>query len=108
MQLGLAHLTPAEQQQWLKNGLCIYCGNGGHFLPRSEALGTGSPPWIFPSTSEVTDEPTLHFFSHCHSQELSCCNPTTLSQSPCWWTVGQMEILLTLFLLGSTNSPYES
>lgn len=32
MQLGRAHLTPAERLRRLKAGECIYCGNLGHFL----------------------------------------------------------------------------
>lgn len=30
MQLGRAHLTPAERQRCLRAGLCFYCGEAGH------------------------------------------------------------------------------
>ena len=32
MQLGRARLTPAERQRRMQNKLCLYCGQGGHFV----------------------------------------------------------------------------
>ena len=32
MQLGRARLTPAERQRRQRSGLCIYCGQAGHYL----------------------------------------------------------------------------
>lgn len=32
MQLGRAHLTPDERQRRQRSGLCIYCGQAGHYI----------------------------------------------------------------------------
>lgn len=32
MQLGRARLTPAERQRRMRDKLCLYCGQGGHFV----------------------------------------------------------------------------
>lgn len=32
MQLGRTRLTPAERQRRMRDKLCLYCGQGGHFL----------------------------------------------------------------------------
>ena len=38
MQLGRARLTPLERQRRLRLRLCIYCGEGDHFLARCPAV----------------------------------------------------------------------
>lgn len=34
MQLGHTGLTPAERQRRIRNQLCLYCGQGGHYLSK--------------------------------------------------------------------------
>ncbi|XP_061100251.1 uncharacterized protein LOC133130042 [Conger conger] len=52
MQLGRMRLTPSERQRRVRQGLCVYCGQAGHFLaacptlPKDQAHTTSStgPP----------------------------------------------------------------
>lgn len=41
MQLGRARLTPAERQRRMEGRLCLYCGQGGHFIGRCPEASKG-------------------------------------------------------------------
>uniref|UniRef100_A0A8P4GRA6 CCHC-type domain-containing protein n=1 Tax=Dicentrarchus labrax TaxID=13489 RepID=A0A8P4GRA6_DICLA len=59
MQLGRTHLTQAERQRRMRSGLCIYCGQHGHFLaacpqlPKKETENGVAPVSQVPASSSA-------------------------------------------------------
>lgn len=42
MQVGRTRLTPEERQRRFKEKVCIYCGQGGHFVANCPVRGNGT------------------------------------------------------------------